>query len=45
MSDLYNSLCISSLKASVLELMGMNVPENNESANPLIKALAKKRLG
>ena len=45
MSDLYNSLCISSLKASVLELMGMKLPENNENPNPLIKALAKKKLG
>ncbi len=43
MSDLYSSICISSVKSTVLELFGLNATENNEKSNPLIKALAENK--
>ena len=45
MSDLFNSLCISSVKSTILDLMGMKTLETDEKVNPLIKALANKKLG
>lgn len=45
MSDLYSSICISSVTASVLKLFGMDIPESIDSANPVIDALAEKKLG
>ena len=45
MSDLYSSICISSVTASVLKLFGIDIPESIDSANPVIEALAEKKLG
>lgn len=45
MSDLYSSICISSVKNTALELMGLQKSENSENANSVIKALAEKKLG
>ncbi len=45
MSDLFNSLCISSVKSTILDLMGMKTIETDEKVNPLIKTLANKKLG
>ena len=45
MSDLYSSICISSVKASALEIAGVEIPDNIEKANPVLTALAEKKLG
>lgn len=45
MSELYNSICISSVKNTALELMGLEKSEISEKANPLVTALADKKLG
>lgn len=45
MSDLYSSICISSVKASALEIAGIEKPENIENPNPVLTALAEKKLG
>ena len=45
MSDLYSSICISSVYASVLELFGIENKEDTAKANPLLTALAEKKLG
>jgi hypothetical protein len=44
MSDLYSSICISSVKASALEIAGVEIPDNIEKANPVLTALAEKKL-
>ena len=45
MSDLYSSICISSVKASALEIAGIKIPENIEKPNPVLTSLAEKKLG
>lgn len=45
MSDLFNSICISSVKNTALALSGINENCDSEKANPVITALAKKKLG
>jgi len=45
MADLYSSICISSVKASMLECAGVEIPENIDNPNPVITALADKKLG
>ena len=45
MSDLYSSICISSVKSTALQLAGIEIPENIEKTNPVISALAEKKLG
>lgn len=45
MSDLYSSICISSVKSTALKLAGISIPENTEKPNPVIEALAEKKLG
>lgn len=45
MSDLNSSLCISSVYATALELAGIEIPEGIDSPNPVVTALAKKKLG
>ncbi|MBQ2847217.1 MAG: hypothetical protein IJE74_03065 [Clostridia bacterium] len=45
MSDLYSSICISSVKASALEIAGIEIPESIEKPNPVLTALAEKKLG
>lgn len=45
MSDLYSSICISSVKSTALKLAGIEIPENIENPNPVIAALAEKKLG
>lgn len=45
MSDLYSSICISSVKASALGIAGIEIPENIEKPNPVLTALAEKKLG
>ena len=44
MPDLFDSILISSVKSTVLELMGLNTFEGDEKANPIIKALKEKKL-
>lgn len=44
MSDLYSSVCISSVKATVLDLFGIENKEDTAPANPLVTALAEKKL-
>lgn len=45
MSDLYSSIRISSVKASALDIAGVEIPENIDSPNPVLTALAEKKLG
>lgn len=45
MSDLYSSICISSVYASVLELFGIENKADTAAPNPIITALAEKKLG
>lgn len=45
MSDLYSSICISSVKASALETAGIEIPEDIEKPNPVLTALAESKLG
>lgn len=45
MADLNSSICISSVNASILKLANIEIPENIESPNPLICALAEKKVG
>ncbi len=44
MSDLYSSICISSVKASMLEIAGLEIPEGIEAPNPVLTALSEKKL-
>ena len=44
MSDFYSSICISSVKSTVLELFGIDKKEDNDVPNPVITALAEKKL-
>lgn len=44
MSDLYSSICISSVYATVLDLFGIENKEPTAPANPLVRALAEKKL-
>ena len=45
MADLNSSICLTSVNASVLKLAGIGVPEAVASPNPVITALAEKKLG
>lgn len=45
MAELNSSICISSVAASALAVMGIEVPESIEKPNAIITALAKKKLG
>lgn len=45
MSDLNSSICISSVKASILEAAGIEIPGSIEKPNPVLTALAGKKLG
>lgn len=45
MSDLYNSICISSVKNTSLALAGIQTNEECENVNPVLWALAEKKLG
>lgn len=45
MADLNSSICISSVNASALKIAGIEVPESIENPNPVISALAEKKLG
>lgn len=45
MADLYSSICISSVKASMLECAGVEIPDSIDNPNPVITALADKKLG
>ena len=45
MADLFDTICISSVKSTILDLMGMKKIETDEKVNPLIKVLAHKKLG
>ncbi|MBQ2903201.1 MAG: hypothetical protein IJE48_02275 [Clostridia bacterium] len=44
MSDLYSSICISSVKASALGIAGIDIPESIGKPNPVLTALAEKKL-
>ncbi|MGN0526931.1 MAG: alkaline phosphatase family protein [Acutalibacteraceae bacterium] len=45
MADLFDSICISSVKNTVLYAMGLELSESSESVNPVLKALKDKKLG
>ncbi len=45
MAELNSSICISSVLATALELAGIEKPEGIENANPVVTALAEKKLG
>lgn len=45
MADLLNSICISAVKNTVLELMGLEPSKDSEPASHVLKALAEKKLG
>ena len=45
MADLNSSICLTSVNASVLKLAGIEIPEAVASPNPVITALAEKKLG
>ncbi len=45
MSDLYSSICISSVMSTALKAAGLETPENAEKPNKIITALAEKKLG
>ncbi len=44
MSDFYSSICISSVKSTVLELFGIDKKDADSLSNPLVNALAAKKL-
>ena len=44
MSELYNSICISSVKNTTLELMNLEKSDFSEKPNPFLTALAEKKL-
>ena len=45
MPDLFNTLRLTSVKSTILDSMGMSTLEENEKANPIIKALKEKKIG
>ncbi len=45
MSDLYSSICISSVAATALKAANIAIPENVEAPNAVISALLQKKLG
>ena len=45
MTDLNSSVCITSVCATALELAGIEVPDGMDSSNPIVTALARKKLG
>ena len=45
MSDLYSSICISSVAATALKAANIAIPENIEKTNAVISALLQKKLG
>lgn len=45
MAELNSSICITSVLATALELAGIEKREGIDSANPVVTALAKKKLG
>ncbi len=45
MSDLYNSVCITSVAATVAEAMGIEKDEKFLPSNPLVNALVEKKFG
>lgn len=45
MAELNSSICISSVLATALELAGIEKPEGIDGANPVVTALARKKLG
>ena len=45
MSDLYSSICITSVNASALDNAGIEIPDGIGKANPVISALREKKIG
>lgn len=45
MPDLYDSICITSVAATVAEAMGIEKDPKFEKSNPVVNALVKKKLG
>lgn len=45
MSEIYNSICITSVMSTVCNLFGIKTDITTDSANTIITALAKKKLG
>ncbi len=45
MSDIYNSICITSVKNTALALAGIEQNLEGENANPFVLALAQKKIG
>ena len=44
MSDIYNSICITSVTATVCDLFGIATPDSADKKNPVVTALAEKKL-
>lgn len=44
MSDIYNSICITSVTSTVCDLFGIRTPETTDNKNPVITSLAEKKL-
>ncbi len=45
MSDIYNSICITSVNATVCKLFGIDTSQAAEKPDPLVMALAERKLG
>ncbi len=45
MSDLYNSICLTSVKNTVLYMLGIECSNIGDDINPVLKNLAKNKLG
>ena len=45
MSEIYSSICISSVKNTALELAGLETNDNCEKPNPMLSRLADEKLG
>ncbi len=45
MSDLYDSICLTSVKNTVLHMLGVECSDIGDDVNPVLKELAKRKLG
>ena len=45
MAENYNSICITSVKNTVLSLAGLDIRNDSEKANTLVESLSKNKLG
>ncbi len=45
MSDLYNSICLTTVKNTVLDMLGVECSERGDCVNPVLKRLRQNKLG